>query len=771
MRILTRYVLKEVFAYSVLGLLIFTFVVFVPHIGNLLELVAQHSLGSRTTFTLFLLPLPGIAVLTIPIAVLCGTLIGLSRMSADGEVIAARASGVGLGQFVRPVLMFAFVGWAATLWMSLRVTPLANRRLNQMEASLKASQVPYEIQPRVFLEQFPNLLLYIEDITGSRLDWHGVFLADTTEHDTPKITLAASGELVNDPVTNTLTLHLSDGTTHEIDPKRPNQYSVIAFRRTELPILLDESGQASVEPTAPPTLSVHQLLEQIRKSPSGPARQAALVELHYRFALPVAALVLALVGIPIGLFSRRGGKAVGIMLTVFLVFVYYVLMAFGLSYAKQGKVDPALGLWLANAVFAVAGLFMLAQIGRVRTRLLRIQDRFQDLLRGFEGRSLVKASKTASQSQAIIQSPSRGVVRILDVYILRSWVFYFVTLLVTFCGIYVIFDFYQLLGDIVRNHIAASVVFEYYWYLLPQVVYLLLPLSILVATLVNFGLLTKTNQVTAMKSAGVSIYRLALPILVAAILASFTMFVLEDRTLPQTNQRQDELHNQIKGRPAQTSYRPDFEWIFGKSDRIFNFKYFDSDKNEFADLSVFEFDLNSFHLTRRIYAARASWSPSINNWVFEQGWVRDLSGDRVTTYTPFVARSFDELTEEPDYFKKEVKPSAQMNAVELARYIHELRRSGFDVVRLSVQLYRKLSFPLMAFVVVLIGIPFSFTTGSKGALSGIALSIGIAIAYLFASNLFEAMGNLSQLPPAVAAWSPDVLFGLGGIYLFLRART
>jgi lipopolysaccharide export LptBFGC system permease protein LptF len=112
-----------------------------------------------------------------------------------------------------------------------------------------------------------------------------------------------------------------------------------------------------------------------------------------------------------------------------------------------------------------------------------------------------------------------------------------------------------------------------------------------------------------------------------------------------------------------------------------------------------------------------------------------------------------------------------MSAVELRRYIQDLRQSGFDVVPLSVQLNRKFSYPLIAFVVGLIGIPFAFTAGRKGALSGIAVSIGIAIVYWSVSSLFEAMGNLSQLPPAVAAWSPDVLFGLGGIYLLLRVRT
>jgi LPS export ABC transporter permease LptG len=296
-------------------------------------------------------------------------------------------------------------------------------------------------------------------------------------------------------------------------------------------------------------------------------------------------------------------------------------------------------------------------------------------------------------------------------------------------------------------------------------------LSILVATLVNFGLLAKTNQMTAIKSAGISMYRISIPVLAAAATLSVAMYILGDYYLPETNQHWDSLRNQIKGKPAQTYLRPDRQWIFGQSSRIYNHRFFDPDRNVFADLWVFDFDPHTFRITRRIYARRAIWEAPIHGWVLENGWVRNLEGDRVTSYMPFAVAKLDDLTEEPTYFKKEVRPSAQMSAWELRRYINELAQSGFDVVRLSVQFYRKFSFPLIAFVVALLGIPFSLTMGKKGALSGIAVSIAIAIVYWSVSSLFEAMGNLNQLPPIVAAWSPDLLFGLGGVYLLLRVKT
>jgi LPS export ABC transporter permease LptG/LPS export ABC transporter permease LptF len=768
MRILTRYILKEISSHSLLGLVVFTFVIFMHHLGHLLELVVRHSLPISEMVTLFALPIPSILVLTVPMAVLVGTLIGLSRMAADGEVIAARASGIGLSQFVWPVLLFAFVGWALTLGMSLFLSPQAARRLNRMETGLKASQVPYEIQPRVFIEQFPNLLLYLEDVTGSRARWRRVFIADTTQRDQVKVTLAESGLLVNEAANDRLVIHLAQGMTHEVDPQNPLQYSVVSFTDTDIPVPLDQGSTPTAERLLPPLLSLQDLIKQTH---SPRERQAALVEIHYRFALPVASLVLALVGTSLGLSTRKGGKAVGLIVTMVLVFIYYIIMAFGWSLAKQGRLPPLIGLWLANVIFTVAGVLMLAQFRSVRTRLQFLQEWTDDLGRRWQGRQARPRHARLAHPHLKPRSPGSQIFQILDVYIIQGWVFYFLMLLVTFTGIYIIFDFFQLLGDVVRNHASAGVVLDYYRFLLPQVIYLMLPLSILVATLVNFGLLTKSNQITAIKAAGVSLYRISAPVLLVATLLSIGMFFLSDDFLPQTNQQQDALRNQIKGKPPQTFYRPERQWIFGQSNRIYNYRFFDPDKNVFADLACFEFDPKSFHLTRRIYAARAFWEAPIRGWVLENGWVRDFQGDRVDKYFPFSVDTFTEMTEEPAYFKKEVRPSEQMSALELRRYIRELSQSGFDVVRLSIQLYRKFSYPLIAFVVTLIGIPFSFTTGSKGALSGVALSIGIAILYWSISSLFEAMGNLSQLPPLVAAWSPDVLFGLAGTYLLLRVKT
>ena len=286
MRILTRYILKEVTTHALLWLVVFTFVIFIftPHVTRLIELAVSHDLQARETLELLALPLPGILVLTIPMAVLVGTLIGLSRMSADGEVVAARASGLSFRQFTIPVTFLALAGLAAAAWMSLDLGPEAGAALNRRERRLAASQGTHAIQPRVFIEQFPNWLLYIQDVTGPRSELRGVFAADTSDRNAPKITLAESGLIVNDPEHGRLILHLQHGATHEIDPAHPGRYSVGSFEETDIQLPIEPSG-ALAEKKSPSTLP---LTELVRLADSPVEKLAARVEINYRLALPFA---------------------------------------------------------------------------------------------------------------------------------------------------------------------------------------------------------------------------------------------------------------------------------------------------------------------------------------------------------------------------------------------------------------------------------------------------------------------------------------------------
>jgi lipopolysaccharide export LptBFGC system permease protein LptF len=133
--------------------------------------------------------------------------------------------------------------------------------------------------------------------------------------------------------------------------------------------------------------------------------------------------------------------------------------------------------------------------------------------------------------------------------------------------------------------------------------------------------------------------------------------------------------------------------------------------------------------------------------------------------------TFAAINEPPNYFKKETRQSQEMNYGELRNYIRDLQQSGFDVVRLRVQLQKKIAFPLITLVMAVLAVPFSLSGGRRGALGGVAAAVLIAVVYFVTAGLFEAMGNVSQLPPPVAAWMPDVIFGLAGGYMVFKTPS
>ena len=794
MRILTRYILREVVSHALIGAAVFTFVLFTRDLGRILELVVRNSAPLPSVAEIFFFTVPVALTYTIPMGVLVGILIGLSRLAADSEITAMRASGLGVWTFLRVISMFVVVAWLLALANSVYLAPRSLAALGKLQDNLKSSQASFEVQPRVFYEGFPKIILYVQDVkamSGGAL-WKGVFLADLTDPSAPRISLAREGLLVSQG-SDTLDLHLTNGSTHESDPKNPDQYQISTFETTDIPIQIPASQNSQEhEPTS---LAEIKFADLLRVAPTADpvTRRWHLIEYHRRLALPTACIVLALVGIPLGLSSKKGGKSSGFVVTILLVFLYYSISLIGVSFARQGRLSPAAGVWLADFVFLAGGVFLLWQSERRPIELTALRSWFRD---SWFRDSWLRASKftSSTSSQPALQpngESSRPALRegilshesrrrrlfnlhfptILDDYVLRDFALYFAMIVAAFLLLLLVFTLFELLSDILRNQVSPLTVGEYLLNVAPYFLYSTTPLSMLLAVLVTFGLLQRSNEITAIKATGISLYRIVVPVLIASTLVAGVLFLSDQLYLPYTNKRQDALRNRIKGKPAQTYLRPDRKWIFGQHSDIYYYQFFDPDRDVFGGVSVFQFDPHTFQITHRITADRAHWSDSMGRWVYEQGWERSLSGSAIESYRKFDAATYPELAEAPAYFKKEIKQSSEMSYEELRRYIHDLEQSGFDVVRLRVQLQKKIAYPLITLVMAILAIPFALSAGKRSALTGVATAIGIGVVYWTINGLFEAMGNLSQLPPAVAAWSPDLVFGFIGGYLILRMPT
>ncbi len=781
MRILTRYILREVTSHALIGAAIFTFVLFTRDLGRILELVVRASAPLPSVAQIFFYTVPFALTYTIPMSVLVGILIGLSRLAADSEITAMRASGMGVWSFGRVLAIFVAGAWGLALLNGLYLAPWSLASLGHLEDQLKGSQVSYEVQPRVFYEGFPKLVLYVQDVHSAQGGsvWENVFLADISDGANPRITLAREGILVPEGQ-DRLHLHLTNGSTHETDPAQADHYQISTFQQTDIPIELASSENKADEQVPYRAIGTWTLRKRAASVDAATARLYR-IEFHNRFALPTACLVLAMVGIPLGLSSKKSGKSGGFVLTIALVFVYYFISLIGVSLAKQGRVGPVFGAWLANFVFFAAALFLLWQAERRPLSLSAIRLAWkrdqpsasltENVLaqeRRRRRRDPANAFERASTRRRVF---SASFPTLLDDYVLRDFFLYLGIIISAFLVLLLVFTLFELLGDILRNQTPAVVVVEYLFNVMPYLLYNAAYIIVLLAVLITFGLMNRSNEITAIKATGTSVYRIVTPVLVAAAVLAAGLFFADQFYLPHANKRQEALHNQIKGKPAQTYLRPDRRWIFGQHHDIYYYQFFDADRDQFANLTVFQLDPASFAITQRIHADRAHWADSMGRWIYEQGWQRTLRGAAIAGYHTFDVSTFPQLGEAPSYFKKEVKQYSEMNYEELRRYIRDLQQSGFDVVKLRVQLDKKLSYPLITLIMAVLAVPFSLSAAKKGAITGVAVAVGIAVVYTVVSRLFEAMGDISQLPPALAAWSPDLIFALVGAYLILKIPT
>jgi LPS export ABC transporter permease LptG/LPS export ABC transporter permease LptF len=781
MRILTKAIFREVVTSALLGGVLFTFVLFLHTMEKLFALLVRSTVPPLEVTKLLLFALPATVPFALPLGVLVGILIGLSRMSSDGEITAMRASGIPSSTVLRPVLLFSVLALVGTALTSLWISPLCLRRQSQIARRIAAAQLTAAIEARVFDEQFPNTVLYLGDVaTGKQVRWSYLFMADTTppedlakqgkdrSTETPRVTVATEAIATPDVDHDRIQLNMRDVRTIELD----KEGHVITTASSEgVQILQAQKPDVEVNHVVTEMDTVP-LYRRTYKTPglTEQERKEAAIELHQRLALPFACVLLALVGVPLGVSSRKGGKSAAFVVTVLVAFVYYLSLITLIGLARKGNFSVPAAVWTPNAVFALIGVFL-------TSRLEKPGD--QDIVGWIRAKATTAIKNLSALRPELTRSFSVRRLRgwglrpmLVDGYVLNSFVFYFFIFLTALVMMTEVFTFFELLSDMVKNNISMAKMLDYLFNLAPQLIYESTPMAVLVATLICFGILTKHNEVTAFKAGGISVYRLTIPILLAASLISGLIFTFDYYYIPEANRRQEALRSEIKGRPIQTYLRPDRQWVAGDGSRIYNYKFFDPRQSIMYKPNVYELDPKTFHVVHQISAERARWEQSLHTWVFQNGLSHEVRGVN-DDYHYFYGKSatYSELNEPPSWFVKEEKQYKEMNFNVLDGYIRELRASGLDTIRLQVEYHRKFAVPLFALIMALLSIPFAFVAGNRGAMAGVGISFGIAIAYWVLNSLFIQVGDLNQLPPAMAAWSPDALFSLAGMWFMSRMHT
>ncbi|MCU1228717.1 MAG: transporter, YjgP/YjgQ family [Acidobacteria bacterium] len=807
MKILTRYIFKEMVGPTLLGFSFYTFIVLMNRLFLLAGMIIRRSLPAETVGKLLLLSIPYIVVLTVPMSILFGVLIAVGRLSADSEIIAMRALGISMRTIYRPVFVFTFLVFLIALYLINVVMPRGSAQLEDLQNDLLTSSVDKEIKPRVFYDNYEDVMIYVNDVDPRSGRWNGIFLADNRtsadERDTSpqaaadaaaaqrasdehgvfgnqrggtRIVVAEGGFVSSIQPAQQVWLNLNKTTTHVWDPRKPDHYDLNSNNAER--ILLSDRGTLEARRVARSfrSMNLRELREQVRLLRYTPDRESyrmAKVEIHKKFSLPFACLVFGVLGLPLGISNRRGGKSSGFTLSLAIIMGYWVMITNGEQLAVNGTIGPAVGMWAPNLIFLAFGIWLLLRANQDTGASRSDVGFFARIFRAIRREKSAPAATSnvnVSESQSILSRLDITFPNILDRYVLREFLKMLFMIVISTAVLITIVDYTQISADVRENHIAFHTVFAYYRFMFFQIVSWTLPISVLVATLVTFGIFSKNNEVTAFKSGGVSLYRVALPVVAVAIVIGGLSYLLSEFVLPYSNQRMDQLRNKIKGKKTVATASQQKLWFAGKGRYIINFLSYDRNTKELGQVQVFELHPTVFRLTRRVYAQRAKWDGT--GWVFQNGWIRSFSDDgRTATYTPIGAPVRLFYAERPEDFETEVKTPEQMTYGQLRRYIDTVRQSGYAADALLVRLYMKTSWPFLSVVMALIALPFAFRVGKRGALYGVGIGLVLGIAYWMIFATCTKLGEVGNLPALLSAWAANILFAIAAVYMFLHVET
>lgn len=767
-KILTRYFLVEALPFTLLAYLVLSLLIAIQQLGRQasITLLALATLGESIKFILFIVP--GISLITLPMAILIGTLIALNRLKADSELTAARACGLSPFATNLPFVLIGVLGASITFALTLNVIPRTLQRLTQFRTLVLARGLIGQVKPQTFEGRFPGHLVYIQDIDNRTGDWLGVFLLrQAKERDQQTLLLTARrGQLrIVETPELALEIQLSEGLSLAI-AENAGQNSIATFDKSFLRLSAQRDWGAidALSPTTRIQAMGNRQLASFIRSLTPEERTIALIEWHKRRAVPVACLVLVLIAIVIGLRSQKPrSKAIGIAVGFSIAVAYYLCLTAGQNLAQSRIVPPWAGIWAANLIGVVFAL-----LGRYTGFDLKIAG---------PSTALSKRKATELVREVRIGSPNLSAPRlsnlvnlvliteILRVFLLGA------TILVATTLVFTLFD---LIPALAKSKARIGYVGAYFLFLTPQILYYTAPFALLIGTLTAYFILSRTNQLVILSASGLSLLRLAFPVLALATLIAASLFLLSNGILPFTNREQDARYHEIKGKKLdQAAFAFGQRWVYGSKDQIFGFHFLESEKRL---LNTYVYKLHSdTQLLDSVTYLSAATSVTEVGWKVDAGWhfsVRQGADSIPATALP--AGEVLDLGESSQIFRRTINESSKLSFGDLSDYIDQLKRIGTATYTEQIDLWRRFSHPLSCLTLIVLSMPWviarRFHT-RRETLAGVGIGVVVSILYWLLTQGFEVAGKNALLPVSISVWGAHITSWFLAAYMWGRRLT
>ncbi|AMV72550.1 lipopolysaccharide ABC transporter membrane protein LptF [Desulfuromonas sp. DDH964] len=356
-----RYIAREVTIPALLGLLVFTFVLILGRLLKLAELVINQGVPLGQITTLFAYLMPTFLVITIPLGFLLGVLLGFTRLSTDNEITAFKSTGVSLYRLLRPVLFCALAASTLTALATLVIAPACKQLFRSQVFEIALNQASIKLQPRTFNTDFNGLAIYANGVDEQSGTMQGILIADERSGSAPAVILARSGRIIPDSSQMAVTLRLNDGTIHrKPEQKSAETYQLVSFANYDINLNLGQQTPSKENRYRKPSeYALGELITSLRTAPDAADRAGFSIELQRRLILPLAPLLFALIGVPLGVQSNRSGRSSGFALALIVFLLYYMFLSLAQTLVEEKNFPVILTMWSPSVLFFAASIYLL----------------------------------------------------------------------------------------------------------------------------------------------------------------------------------------------------------------------------------------------------------------------------------------------------------------------------------------------------------------------------------------------------------------------------
>jgi lipopolysaccharide export system permease protein len=357
--------------------------------------------------------------------------------------------------------------------------------------------------------------------------------------------------------------------------------------------------------------------------------------------------------------------------------------------------------------------------------------------------------------------------KIIPRYLAREFIQNFFLGLGAFSAVYLVVEFFERINAFLQNKASMELMGAYFLNKIPSILFQVAPAAILLSTLITLGLMSRHNEILAMKSGGISLRRIAFPFLGMVMILYFILLGMNEYIVPQANQKVRIAMDLIIHKKKPTAvFKQNQLWIHSHQ-AIYNIRLYHPEKDFLEGVTFYRFD-GDFRIVERVDARSARWQEG--QWIFSEVSVTLFSADGFP-----VRKKYPELTltlpETPTDFRIIEKNPDEMNYRELREYVRKIEHDGYDSTKYRCAMHAIISYPFIGVIMAFLGIPIALRKErGAGVALGIGFSVLISFAYLVAFSFSLELGKAGTLPPLLSAWLGNFIFALVGAYLFLSVR-